>query len=375
MRKLKRVLWALAALLLLSVAAVAIYLQTTKPDYSGELNLERLSAPVTVYHDDFGIPHIYGNNETDVYRAFGYLVARERLFQMELIRRVSSGRLSEILGGSMLDVDRFFRMLDINAHADSSVKTFFSSTDLPYQQATLAYLDGINQYIETGNTPLEFRLIGIRKERYTLRDLYLIVDYMAFNFQMGFRTDPLLTRIDRKLGSGYLDQLTLGYTSDQLRNAVHSDASAATSARPAFASIIEQLPVRIWTGSNAFAIAPSRSASGKTLLENDTHIGQQQPGVWFDAHLNYPGVNFYGSYLAGFPFAPIGHTPAFGWGVTMLENDDVDFFAERTVAGDSNSVIIRNRPKDVASQGDHPGQGQLGGNDRLPKHRPRPRLQ
>ncbi|MFM2136652.1 MAG: hypothetical protein RL021_2052 [Bacteroidota bacterium] len=348
MKKLKRALRVLAAVLLLSVAVAAIYLQTTKPNYSGELRLEHLSAPVTVYHDDYGVPHIYGAAETDVYRAFGYLVAQERMFQMELIRRVSSGRLSEILGGSMLDVDRFFRMLDINAHADSSVSAFFSSTNLPYQQATLAYLDGINQYIEKGKTPLEFRLIGIKKEKYTLRDLYLIVDYMAFNFQMGFRTDPLITRIGRKLGSGYLDQLTLGYTPDQLRNPVHSDISAAPPGQPAFASIIEQLPVRIWTGSNAFAIAPSRSASGKTLLENDTHIGQQQPGVWFDAHLHYPGVDFYGSYLAGFPFAPIGHTPSFGWGVTMLENDDVDFFAERTVAGDSNSVLIRNKPEKMS---------------------------
>ncbi|MFM2135136.1 MAG: hypothetical protein RL021_536, partial [Bacteroidota bacterium] len=113
MRILKRLLLIVALLLLLSVISVIIYLQTTKPVYSGELPLERLSAPVTVYHDDYGVPHIYGQNETDTYRAFGYLVAQERLFQMEMIRRVSSGRLSEILGSSMLEVDRFFRMLDI----------------------------------------------------------------------------------------------------------------------------------------------------------------------------------------------------------------------------------------------------------------------
>ncbi|MFM2134975.1 MAG: hypothetical protein RL021_375, partial [Bacteroidota bacterium] len=233
------------------------------------------------------------------------------------------------------------RMLDINAHADSSVRTYFNSSDLPYQQATLAYLDGINQYIEHGKTPVEFRLIGIPKEKYSLRDLFLIVDYMSFNFQMGFRTDPLLSRMDRKLGSGYVDQLILGYTPDQLRNSV-TPANGENVAAPSFTSIMEKMPVKVWTGSNAFAISPRKSKSGHTLLENDTHIGQQQPGVWFEAHLNYPGTNFYGSYLAGFPFAPLGHTPAFGWGVTMLENDDVDFFAEQTVAGDSNIALIRN---------------------------------
>lgn len=347
MRIAKRLLLAVVLLLATTVIAVLIYLQTTKPVYSGELTLKGLSSPVTVYHDAFGVPHIYGTNETDTYRAFGYLVAQERLFQMEMIRRVSSGRLSEILGSSMLEVDRFFRMLDINAHADSSVRKYFSSNDLPYQQATLAYLDGINQYIEHGKTPVEFRMIGIPKEKYRLRDLFLIVDYMSFNFQMGFRTDPLLSRMDRKLGPGYVDQLILGYTSDQLRNPVTSIATPSQQV-PGFASIIEKLPVKVWTGSNAFAIAPGKSKSGRTLLENDTHIGQQQPGVWFEAHLNYPGTNFYGSYLAGFPFAPLGHSTSFGWGVTMLENDDVDFFAEQTVSGDTNEVLIRNVPEKIA---------------------------
>lgn len=342
MRILKKLLIATGIIIGSATVFIVIYLQFTKPVYSGDLPLKGLSAPVTVYHDRYGVPHIYGKTEEDTYRAFGYLIAQERYFQMEMIRRVSSGRLSEILGSSMLDVDRFFRMLDINAHADSSVRTYFNSNSEPYQRATLAYLDGINQYIENGKTPVEFRLIGIPKENYTVRDLFLIVDYMSFNFQMGFRTDPLLSRIDRKLGPGYIDQLTLGYTPDQLRNHNYT-ATGEASPLPAFTSIIERLPVRIWTGSNAFAIAPSRSASGKALLENDTHIGQQQPGVWFDAHLNYPGMNFYGSYLAGFPFAPLGHSPAFGWGVTMLENDDVDFFEEKYSGKDTNTVLIHGR--------------------------------
>ncbi|MFM9028693.1 MAG: penicillin acylase family protein, partial [Bacteroidota bacterium] len=101
---------ALVVLILVAVAFISVflYLQSTKPDYGGELKLQELKSKVTVYHDPYGVPHIYGSEETDVYRAFGYLVAQERLFQMEMIRRVSSGRLSEVLGGSMIDVDRFF---------------------------------------------------------------------------------------------------------------------------------------------------------------------------------------------------------------------------------------------------------------------------
>jgi len=344
MRIFKKVVLGLFIVIAMAIIGLVIWLQTTKPVYSGELKLNGLSAPVTIYHDDNGVPHIYGANEIDTYRAFGYLVAQERLFQMEMVRRVSSGRLSEILGSSMIDVDRFFRMLGITQHADASAKDFFSTNNEAWQQAALAYLDGINQFIENGKTPLEFRLVGIEKEKYTIRDLFLIVDYMSFNFQMGFRTDPLLSRIDKRLGPGYVDQLTLGYTPDQLRNPVNSNDSG-NSVLPAFTAIIEKLPVKIWTGSNAFAVAPSRSKSGKAVLENDTHIGQQQPGVWFDAHLNYPGTNFYGSYLAGFPFAPLGHTPTFGWGVTMLENDDIDFFRESVSTIDSNTILINGRPE------------------------------
>ncbi|MFM7728787.1 MAG: penicillin acylase family protein, partial [Flavobacteriales bacterium] len=275
---------------------------------------------------------------------FGYLVAQERLFQMEMIRRVSSGRLSELLGSSMIDVDRFFRMLDVNAHADSSVALFERQRGTACHETVQAYLDGINQFIESGKTPVEFRLIGIPKEKYALRDLFLIIDYMSFNFQMGFRTDPLISRIGKVAGQDKLKDLVLGYTIDQLRTRNHPDTvSAFQKSLPPFASIVEKMPVRIWTGSNTFAIAPKKSKSGKALLENDTHIGHQQPGVWFEAHLSCPGFDFYGSYLAGFPFAPLGHSKRFAWGVTMLENDDVDFFQEKLAGIDTNVILVKGK--------------------------------
>ncbi len=341
---LKKILIGVVAVLAVCAVTILIYLQTTKPIYSGELHLKDLKGPVTVYHDQYGIPHIYGSNEEDVYRALGYLVAQERLFQMEMIRRVSGGRLAEILGSSMLDVDRFFRTLGIPAHADSSVAASFHSSDQPWQKATLAYLNGINQYIESGKTPVEFRLLGIPKEKFELRDLFLIVDYMNFNFEMGFRTDPLLSKLNRRLGKGYVDQLVLGYTPDQLRNSNHPDSSLTTSNRQvatSFVSIADKMPVKCWIGSNAFAVAPSRSASGKAIFENDTHIGQQQPGVWFEAHIEFPGFKLYGSYLPGFPFAPLGHSDRHAWGVTMFENDDVDFFEEKIAGPDTNTILIR----------------------------------
>lgn len=326
------------AAVLLFTAAILIFLQTRKPVYSGEIKLKNLSAPVTVFHDEYGIPHIYGSNEEDVYRALGYLITQERWFQMEMIRRVSSGRLSELLGASMIDVDRFFRTLGFQQLADRSARDFLSHPDQPCQKAALAYLDGINQYIETGKEPVEFRLIGISKEKFSVSDLYLVFEYLSFNFQMGFRTDPLLSRMKSRLGDRYIDELALGYVPGSQKNPVSGIDSSILSKLSSFNDIILDIPVPGWLGSNAFAVSPRRTASGKVLIENDTHIGHQQPSVWFEAHLEYPGFRFYGNYLAGFPFAPIGHTMHHTWGLTMLENDDLDFYEEEVSAEDSNLV-------------------------------------
>jgi penicillin amidase len=130
---------------------------------------------------------------------------------MELIRRVGSGRLSELFGSATLDVDKFFRMLGLAHHAEWSAKEFSKQQDKQFYRNAVAYLAGINQYIENGKRPLEFRLLKIPSDKFTLTDMFLIVDFMSFNFQMAFRTDPLMTKIQRKLGSKYISDLSLGY--------------------------------------------------------------------------------------------------------------------------------------------------------------------
>lgn len=342
MKLLLRICIGLFLLLFAAGLFVFFYLRWNRPQYDGELHLQGLQQTVTTRFDANGIPHIYGANEHDVFLALGYLHAQDRLFQMELLRRVGSGRLAEIFGAQVIEVDRFFRMLGFAQHADSAAQAFRNGPEAAWKQAARAYLQGINQYIEHGKTPLEFRLVGIPKAPFTERDLFLIVGYMTFNFEMGFRTDPLMSRLQQQLGEPYLRDLSLGYLPGTLRNPTHPDtalAAATPTTGATFASIREAMPVLPWTGSNAFVLAPGRSASGKVLFENDTHIQHQQPAVWYEAHLECPGFRFYGNFLAGFPFAPIGRTPAYAWGLTILENDDLDFFRERPDPTDSNKVI------------------------------------
>ncbi len=351
MKWLKRIFLTVILLLILLCSGAFLYLYWLKPSYSGEVSLSGLHEPAEAYFDDYGIPHIYGKSEADVFRTLGYIQASERLFQIELIRRVSSGRLSEVFGNSMLDVDRFFRMLGIAGKADQSATEFNKHAGEAWQVAALAYLDGLNEYIEKGKTPLEFKLLGIPKEKYTVKDLYLVVSYVSFNFQMAFRTDPLIDRIQSKWGTGYLTDL--GFRSASLSN--HSDTFKLSSRlvadnilKEGFDKIQDKLPFQVWSGSNAMVIAANKSSSGKVLFENDTHIGHQQPSVWYESYLDCPGFRFYGSSIAGFPFAALGHTERHAWGLTIFENDDLDFYEEKINPDNPDQVWERDHWADLS---------------------------
>jgi len=330
--------------ILAGTAAMAAYffLLQQKPEYRGHLKVKGLREPVEIYYDAYGVPHIYASNEEDLYFALGYAQAQDRLFQMELLRRVASGRLSEIFGKDLLEVDQFFRMLELNQHAQESAQIFYNDSNSAFKRATNAYLNGINRFIDQGATPLEFILAGIPKEKFSVRDLFLVVDYMAFNFAMGFKTDPLLGKLRQKLGDGYMKDLALGYTEGTMKAPVSGD-SAAGKISHYFRDLEGKLPVPIWTGSNAWVLAPQHTVYGKVLFANDAHIGFSQPCVWYEAHLECPGFSFYGNHLAGFPFAPIGHTRKHAWGLTMFENDDMDFYAEKLNPEDSGQVLYKDK--------------------------------
>ncbi len=300
MKILKRIFWFALLAAIGIVAMVILFLFFQKPKYSGTVRMPDLDSTITTYFDPYGIPHIYAKNEEDAFRALGYIHAQERLFQIELIRRVSAGRLSEVFGSKTLEVDKFFRMLGIAQHAERSADVFLSSPDSQVKKDVLAYLTGLNQYILKGKKRMEFLMLNIPREPYTVKDLFLVVDYMSFNFQMGFRTNPVLTRIQKTLCENYLNDI-LKSNQDTSSLLIDSLAIPSIEKQMSFISELEEiLPVKIWSGSNAWALSGNRSVSGKALLENDTHIGIQQPAVWYEAHLESPGFKSYGNFLAGF---------------------------------------------------------------------------
>ena len=176
MRILRKTLLALLTIIILCLIFGFFFLQSLKPSYDGELQLANLQNEVSIFYDDYGVPHIYAQNELDARRALGYAHAQDRLWQMELIRRIAAGRLSEVFGEKLVRNDKFFSSLGIEEAAEKTIANLDTNSEV-YQLA-LAYLDGVNQYIKNGPTPIEFYLVGLEKEAYTLKDVYNVIGYM-----------------------------------------------------------------------------------------------------------------------------------------------------------------------------------------------------
>ncbi len=196
MKIIKRILLGLIALTLLIVMIGYIYLQTTKPDYSGALTLTGLKEPVEVLYDDYGVPHIYAQNEEDAYYALGYVHAQDRLFQMEMIRRAAGGRLSEILGPDFLKTDKLFRTLGINKFAREHAEKYLSADTAAFQKSSIC-LSERNQSIYQNQ---ERHHLNFQSSEYPKRNLnqkifiWLLV-LCHSDLPKGLRVDPVLEKI------------------------------------------------------------------------------------------------------------------------------------------------------------------------------------
>ena len=327
MKILKKIVLVLVSLIILVALAIFIYLQTTKPKYEGEEKLANIVEPTTVYFDEFGVPHIYADNQKDAMTTLGYVHAQDRLWQMELMRRIAPGRLSEIFGTPTLKTDKFFAGIGIDENSKQAV-SHLDKDSQTYILAT-AYLDGINQYIEQGTTPVELRLLGIKQEKFTLKDVYNIFGFMSFSFAMAQKTDPLLTDIRDRYGMEYLKDFGIhGEFGIKELKSYKGDYKEYAEISKSVAGLLEASPVPAFIGSNSWVIGEAKTKNGKVILANDPHIMYSQPGTWYEAHIVCPDYEIYGYYIAGTPFPLLGHNHNYAYGLTMFENDDADFFQE-----------------------------------------------
>jgi len=331
----KKVFLILISLVVLLSVSLYVYLQTTKPKYEGEIALKNIAKETTVYFDDFGVPHIYAATQKDAMVALGYVHAQDRLWQMELLRRIAPGKLSELFGTKALKNDQFFSGIGIDENSEKAISQLDNNSET-YILA-MAYVDGINQYMQKGNAPIEFQLLDVKKEKFTLKDVYNIFGYMSFSFAMAQKTDPLLTDIRDKLGMEYLKDFGIdgSFGTAQLKSYKGKSNDYAEISK-SIASLLDNSPIPSFIGSNSWVIGAQKTKNGKVIFANDPHIMFSQPCTWYEAHITTPDYEMYGYYLAGTPFPLLGHNHNYAYGLTMFENDDLDFFQEEENPANSN---------------------------------------
>jgi len=355
MKIIKTILISLLMLVVILVIGGLILLRGIKkgalPKYKGELALNGLSNDVTVYRDERGMPHIYAENEHDLYFATGYVTAQERLWFMDLIRRVTTGRLSEVLGEGMVQSDKFLRCLEMTAKS----KIVLSNEDPVIISYLQSYADGVNAYIGAAGKklPPEFRILGYKPEPWTLENIGNIIGYMGWDLAKDNLTREIFYyRLVQKSGIEKATQLipdwnavsSVVFPDFKINDTLLKEAQAFISSMDK----LKSLGVVSFSGSNNWAVSGKRSETGKPILSNDMHLAFGSPGIWFQIHQVIPGkLNVTGVAVPGEPFIVAGHNDKIAWGMTNLMVDDIDLFAEKLNPGNENQYYFNGEWRDM----------------------------
>jgi penicillin G amidase len=355
MKTLKIILWSLLVLVVLAVVGGFIFISgirhSGKPQYSGELSLSGLNSEVTVYRDERGMPHIYAKDEHDLYFAVGFVMAQERLWQMDLIRRATTGRLSEIFGADYVDIDLFLRSLDMT----NKSKKIIENEDQAVADAMKAYCDGVNTYINKAgkNLPPEFRILSYKPDPWKLEDLANIIGYMGWDLaKENLGSDIENFRLVQKLGAARANELIPDWkaVSAFIFPDFKLDDATLKKVDEIFKALdkVEAKGITSFTGSNNWAVAGRKTWTGKPVLSNDMHLGLAAPGIWIQMHQVVPGkLNVTGVVVPGQPFVVAGHNERAAWGMTNLMVDDIDLFSEKINPADSNQYFFEGQWKNM----------------------------
>jgi penicillin amidase len=334
--RLKIIVGSLATLVFLALALlVFFYYLTTKsfPKTSGSVDLPGLQADVKVFRDEYGVPHIYAGSDYDAYFAVGYVHAQDRLWQMELLRRAGQGRLAEVLGEPALKVDRMFRTLGIWRQSQKMSETVDQKT----REALQAYAEGVSTFIRTqkGHYPVEFDLLNIEPEPWTVSESVMISRLMAWELNYSRWVDLTLGELVERFGQAKASEIFPTWPGgaplivpDELRGKKVADLGRELlEADQAFRTLMGSSGLE--SGSNAWVVAGSRSVTGKPILANDPHLMFSAPGRWYELHVSTPDLDVEGASIAGVPFVVIGRNRNIAWGVTNAMIDDEDFYVEQ----------------------------------------------
>jgi penicillin G amidase len=323
-RAVARALKGLGLAAALAAAALAWTVLSTRPRLAGRQPLAGLHASVTVIRDTWGIPHVFSENERDLFAAIGYVQAQDRLWQMEMMRRMAEGRVAELFGREAVPTDLFARTLDL---AGAAEKAWSALGEAERGQLT-AYAEGVNAYRRTGRLPLEFRLLVHRPEPWRPQQSIYPHLLAAYLYSHNLNEELFFARVAPRVGKTLAAEL--------LPTAGRRLARTELAALPDYAGLrVAEMP-RLWPGSaaaaeasNAWVVDGSRSASGKPLLAGDPHTYFYQPSIVYEMGVHGGGRDVAGYFTAGSPYAVIGRNARIAWTAAAVEADLIDVFIER----------------------------------------------
>jgi len=326
------------------------------PNTEGVIQIPGLDAPVEVYRDSFGIPHIYASSKHDLFMAQGFVHAQDRFWQMEFWRRIGAGRLSEILGESTLENDAFIRTLGWHRVASLELELLTSEE----RSSLEAYAQGVNTFMDAnqGRLGLEFTILGLtgvkfETEPWTPVNTLTWAKVMAWDLSGNMDSELTRANIAARLGTPAVNTIMPPYADDSPLIVPHLLTGSTIKSMPDAAFDTHFLGSGDGIGSNSWVISGSRTETGMPILANDPHLGIQMPSIWYELGLHCEPIgpecpyNVVGASFAGVPGVIIGHNDHIAWGVTNLGPDVQDLFIERVSPENPNQYEFKNEWRDM----------------------------
>lgn len=323
-----RIIGGVVCLAIIAVVGGYLFLRSGLPQVDGEISLKGINAAVSITRDDRGIPTISAQSSNDAYFALGFVHAQDRLFQMDGMRRLGAGRLSEILGDTTLETDRLMRTLGLYRSAEDQV----NAASPALKAALTSYAAGVNAFIanHSGAWSPEFYLLGYTPEPWQPADSLVWGRLMALDLSNNWQTEVS----NRSLKRGVPD-----YLYDLLVTAPSPKAASADDGSvPLFCQPLSE-------ASNSWVVGAQRSTSGKPLIANDPHLGLALPSTWYLARIETPEMTWTGATAPGLPFVMIGTNDHVAWTFTTTHGDTQDLFEEKLIAGRADQYETPDGPQ------------------------------
>jgi penicillin G amidase len=335
----------LMALFLLTATFIYYQIRRTFPQIEGELIVPGIRANVRVIRDRHGIPHIYAQNAHDLYFAQGYVTAQDRIWQLEMNRRLIQGTLAGIMGEKTLATDYLMKV--IGFRATQRAKEALNQLDKQTYYELEAYAAGINEYLraQKGRLPIEFQLLCYEPLPWTPLDTLHVGILLAFLMARNLNEEIFYLQVADRLGrEANLELLPVDKphvvsgsleSGPSIKHAI--DTGHLPSGRTNLGLLYEGikglenfLGLKIGiSASNNWVVDGTKSASGKPMLANDPHLATQLPSLWYEVHLKAPGIDIIGACIPGIPYIIIGHNDHIAFGVTNVMADTIDLYLEK----------------------------------------------